>query len=386
MVKMKPGKTVKITSLLLVSLIVTIFLLAFPSRQSFSQSENQVVYDYIILIDTSESMLEGSPTLFSQVQQISQNFVRVIQDGSNLVLYSFDSTFTKLGTWQGITASDKDQIIGTIDNLEATGQYTALWDTVCEGLTTMEEMGKTGGQHIQLLISYTDGKNNIGTKSPQECLGKYEELQKDGYAYWIYNAIGGIGVPDEVNTLKDIIGIVDTDSPVPIRIVHLQPLTLNLGNLYPTGITTPQSSCLLFWSSDPSIAGDEITFNEPPMLDRALPVGVAVQVCAEGDTCERKFLITNEKSCLNVELVNIRPENIAADNLGSYQITLPLQIPYTDPQDRVFLVPNTLGLNFSLDLPPTATNTPLPTSTPQPTQTATPLPNNTVITCGGNEK
>lgn len=368
-------------------IFITSFLII--NNDARAQTEEQVVYDYVILIDTSESMLAGEPSLFSQVQNVSQNFVRQIQENSNLVLYSFDRTYTKIGEWEGVTASDKDEVISSIGDLKATGQYTALWDTVCEGISQMEEMGKTGGQHIQLLISYTDGKNNIGTKTPAECLARYQELQKDGYSYWIYNAIGGIDVPEEILTLKDIIGIVDTDNPVSIRVVHIQPLTLNLGNLFLTGKSNPESSCLLFWSSDPANYGKGLFFNEPPIADRSLPSGVAIQICEAGGTCSRKIEISPSKSCLDVELVNFRQDGLSASDFGDYTVTLPLQIPYAEPQDRVFLVPNKLQIRFNLDYPPTSTPlptttaTPLPTATLLPTHTPTPLPGNTVINCGG---
>jgi len=368
---------------LLIALSVGVFLfsLFFPAGVTNAQSDDTVVYDYVILIDTSGSMNDGTPPLFGEVQRVSQDFVRAIQEGSNLILYSFDTTFTQIGSWQRITSSDKDKIITTIGAMEAKGQNTALWDTVCDGLSQMETMGKSGGQHIQLLISYTDGKDNYSRVDPLTCINKYQEMQKDGYSYWIYNAIGGVGIPDEIYQLKDIIGIVDSDAPLPIRVVHILPLQLNLGNLYQTGKSDPQNSCLVFWTSNQGDYGKEILLSEPPKSDRTLPSGTTPMICGNDQNCQKSIEISTAKSCLNVELVNFNNENLRAEDLGEYVLTLPLQIPYTEPADRIFLIPNKIKLSFSLDLPPTPTPNPTATPTSLPTATATPQPPDTTLTC-----
>lgn len=366
---------------ILLSTGILLFSLFLPVGVINAQSDDVVVYDYVILIDTSGSMNDGTPPLFGEVQRVSQDFVRAIQEGSNLILYSFDTTFTRIGSWQKITSSDKDKIINTIGAMEAKGQNTALWDAVCDGLAQMEVMGKSGGQHIQLLISYTDGKDNYSRVDPQTCLNKYQEMQKDGYSYWIYNAIGGVGIPDEIYQLKDIIGIVDSDTPLPIRVVHVLPLQLNLGNLYLTGKSDPQNSCLVFWASSQDDYGKEILLSEPPSSDRTLPSGTTAMICGNDQNCQKSIEISTSKSCLNFELVNFNNENLSAENLGEYVLTLPLQIPYTEPADRIFLIPNKIKLSFSLDLPPTPTPNPTATPTALPTATTTPMPPDTILKC-----
>jgi hypothetical protein len=371
--------------------IIFILIFAFPTIQTKAQSQTDVIYDYIILIDTSGSMNDGTPPLFGQVQKVAEDFVNVLQDGSNLIIYSFDTTISQVGSWNSITPSDKSLIVNTIGNMKANGQNTALWDAVCQGVNQLEDMGKTGGQHIQLLISYTDGKDNYSKNPSASCLAKYRELQNSGFTYWIYNAIGGSDVPPEVNDLKTIIGIVDSPNPMPIRVVHIQPTTLKLGNIFQTGKSDPNTSCLVFWSSDPNVYGRELSFGQPSPSGRALPEGTASQVCAKGTDCTRSLAISASEECFQFNLINYLPQNIISAETGSYILNLPLSISYDQPQDQVFLVPNSLKIVFSLDFPPTptptytATATPLPTSTPQPLPTATPLPPETIINCGGSK-
>lgn len=390
MIKSKQNRFCRLRSLKLL-LAVSILVLLFGSlaTKSSAQSNSDVVYDYVILMDTSGSMNDGTPPLFGQVQKVAQDFVNVLQDRSNVAVYSFDTTYSLVGTWNNVNSSDKSTIINQISSMQASGQSTALWDAVCEGLSQLEEMGKSGGQHIQLLISYTDGKDNASQNQSSTCLARYKEMQKDGYTYWIYNAIGGVNVPDEVTNLKDIIGIVDSANPMPIRVVHVQPLTLNIGNLYSSGKSNPNTSCLVFWASDPTIYGNEIQFAKPPTADRALPNGSASQICAEGTNCDRTIKISTSSPCLQFTLINYNQKNISSSDMGEYTLTLPLDIPYSQPQDRVFVIPNSIKLNFRLEYPPTitpnptATVTPLPTNTPLPTSTITPIPPATVINCGG---
>lgn len=374
------------------AVLALVFIFTFfsmPPLTSVAQSTDDIIYDYVILIDTSASMLDGTPPLFGQVQKVAQDFVTAIQEGSNLTVYSFDSGFKEVGTWKNITLSDKSQINKTIGNMSAVGQMTALWDAVCQGVTRLEQMGQSGGQHIQLIISYTDGKDNFSKNTSTTCLANYQELQKSGFTYWIYNAIGGVAVPQEITDLKDIIGIVDSTNPMPIRVVHIQPLTLDLGNLYQTGKSIPNTSCLVFWASDNNIYGRELSFSQPPTFERKLPSGNAAQICVEGTDCERNLKLSSSKTCLQVELVNYFPQNLNPAETGDYSLTLPLNISFGQPQDQVFLVPNSVRLNFQLNMPPTptpfptSTKTPLPTITPLPTTTATPFPPETVIDCGG---
>jgi hypothetical protein len=388
-ISLKRGAKKTLSSIRPCLLLLSLVSLLVPFNGSSAQADNSIVYDYVILVDTSGSMNDGTPPLFGQVQKVAQDFVTALQDGSNLAVYTFDTTYTEVGFWPNISASDKSQIVSQIGNWNANGQLTALWDAVCQGLTRLEEMGSTGGQHIQLLISYTDGKDNHSVNQPSTCLAKYQEIQKDGYTYWIYNAIGGVTVPDEVNELKDIIGIVKTDAPIPLQVVNILPLELELGNLFEKGKSSPDTACLVFWSSTPSILGKEISFNEPPTSDRNLPSGVAPQICGTGQSCPRTISVSNTKSCLTLELVNFSSQNVGPSETGKYTLTLPLQMPYTNPEDRVFLVPNKLKISFSLDYPPTptplpsATPTQPPTATPLPTATPTPLPTFSVIDCQG---
>jgi hypothetical protein len=150
----------------------------------------------IILIDTSGSMNDGTPPLFGEVQRVSQDFVRAIQEGSNLILYSLTQHLPRSVTGKGSHPLTKIRSSVRLGRWKPRGKIRPcgiLYATVYRKWRN----GKERGQHIQLLISYTDGKDNYSRVDPLTCLNKYTEMQRDGYSYWIYNAIGGVGIPDE---------------------------------------------------------------------------------------------------------------------------------------------------------------------------------------------
>ena len=180
-----------------------------------------------------------------------------------------------------LTSISKESIVQSLSELRANGNYTAMWDAVCAGVSEMEAMNDDDNTHIQLLISYTDGEDNVSINSPGACLERYLLLQKNGYTYWIYNSLNNIAVPTELLELQENLGINRSTNPTPIRVAQFQPFILNMGNLMASPTSTAQG-CLVFWLSDPSIAGMPITFNEPPTSDRELPIGTGAQVCASG--------------------------------------------------------------------------------------------------------
>lgn len=362
------------------------------AQSSQAQSNDQIVSDYVFLIDTSGSMNDGSPTLFEQVKKVASDFVEKLPHGSNLSIFTFDSTIEKLGSWQSINAASKDTIRQQIGALKANGNYTALWDAVCAGLDEMEAMNDPDNTHIQLLISYTDGKDNFSKTPASSCLEKYQLLQKNGYTYWIFNALAGVEVPAELLALQDILGINRSNNPSPIRIAQYQPLSLKLGNLLEKDKPV-QQGCLVFWLSDPSIEGKVISFSEKPSANPDLPQGTAAQVCAGGTSCEREVKVSINRVCFDFELVNLNPSTLETEAEGEYSLSLPLSIASDDELGPIYLLPQNLDVLFKLQkqeeptqqptdtLEPTATATVQPSSTPEPT--TTPISPMASIRCQG---
>lgn len=353
-----------------------------------AQGDQKIVYDYVFLIDTSGSMNEGNPPLFGQVITVASDFINQLPNGTNLTIITFDTTIKEFGRWQNLTSISKESIVQSLSELRANGNYTAMWDAVCAGVSEMEAMIDDDNTHIQLLISYTDGEDNVSVNSPGACLERYLLLQKNGYTYWIYNSLNNIAVPTELLELQENLGINRSTNPTPIRVAQFQPFILNMGNLM-TSPTSTDQGCLVFWLSDPSIAGMPITFNEPPTSDRELPIGTGAQVCASGTICDRQVIASTAQVCFDFDLVNLSAENLASTEFGEYTLSLPLEIQSNDGLGQVYIMPNKLDIRFTLDeistatpIPtetkaPTATYTPAPTNTPVPTNTSAPTPTST---------
>lgn len=374
-----------------IRLIVTwLGLLAILSSSSLAlaQGDQEIVYDYVFLIDTSGSMNDGTPPLFGQVVTVASDFINQLPNGSNLTIFTFDTTVKEFGQWKNHTSLTKDSIVQSLSELRANGNYTAMWDAVCAGVSEMEAMNDGNNTHIQLLISYTDGQDNISKNSPGACLDRYLLLQKNRYTYWIYNSLNNIAVPEELLELQENLGINRSNNPTPIRVAQFQPFLLNMGNLLasPAG---PKQGCMVFWLSDPSIAGMPISFSEAPSSNRDLPLGTGAQVCASGTSCNHEVIASTANVCVDFDLVNLAPGNLNIADFGEYTLSLPLEIQNDDGLGQVYIMPNKLDIRFSLEeiststpvptetKPPTSTNTSVPTDTPIPTNTSTPKPTST---------
>ena len=375
---------------LIILIITCLGVLAVLSNSSLVQAQGaqEIVYDYVFLIDTSGSMNDGTPSLFNQVITVASDFIDQLPNGSNLSIISFDTTIKEFGRWQNLSSLSRESIVQSLSELRANGNYTAMWDAVCAGVSEMEAMNDGDGTHIQLLISYTDGQDNISKNSPGACLDRYLLLQKNGYTYWIYNSLNNIAIPTELLELQANLGINRSNNPTPIRVAQFQPFILNMGNLL-ANQAGPKQGCMVFWLSDPSIAGIPIAFSEPPSSDRDLPLGTGAQVCASGTSCDHQVTASTAQTCIDFNLVNLSAGNITATDYGEYTLSLPLEIESKDDLGQVYIMPNKLDIRFTLEetitatpiptetKPPTATFTPAPTDTSVPTKTATPEPTST---------
>lgn len=375
----------------LITLIVIclgVLVLLLNSSMAKAQDVKKIVYDYVFLIDTSGSMNDGTPPLFDQVISVANNFINQLPNGSNLTIITFDTTIKELGRWQNLTSISKESIVQSLSELRANGNYTAMWDAVCAGVSEMEAMNNDENTHIQLLISYTDGKDNVSKNLPGACLERYLLLQKNGYTYWIYNSLNNIAIPTELLELQENLAINRSKNPTPIRVAQFQPFLLNMGNLLASQSPYVRG-CLVFWLSDPSIAGMPITFNEPPTSDRDLPLGTGAQICASGTSCDHQANASTAQVCFDFSLVNLSYKQLASTDYGEYTLSLPLGIQSNDGLGQAYIMPNKLDIRFALEeintatpIPtetksPTATFTLEPTNTPSPTNTLAPTPTST---------
>ncbi len=336
----------------------------------------EIVSEYLILVDNSGSMAEGSPQKYKQVNEIFKNFVDSLEPGVHLKIYSFNNNIVPVGDWPNITDGDKSGIKSQIDAIPLPAGSTRLWDAVCMGLDELKTWGGDGRTHLQTLMSYTDGEDTASTKKVNDCVDIYEDLHKNGYTYWIYNAIGGATIPSDLG--PDVIPA-QSEVPQPIRIVHIRPLALDLGNLYITsGKADPNTSCLLTWASDPSSLGLKVQLYKPESGSRPLPTNQEMQVCRSGSDCEREIEVSTKKNCLDLSLINFNQAKLSTGDEGTYELLLQVKIISPNPNEQTFIFPEKILLRFSINLPPpTPTDTPTLPPTDTPTITPTGVPTNT---------
>jgi len=378
-------KLVKI-ALFLVVLLISSALIFTDS----TQAQSAATYDYVILMDTSESMMwVGDPPIFEQLQDVVSTFVESLQDRSNVAVYTFDSEIKEIGSWTDLNDSKKMEIIKALSELKAEGQSTKLWDAVCEGVQDLEsrQSGLPGGNQFQMLISFTDGLDNASKNDKETCVGNFIDLyDEEGHILWIYNAIG-VQVPEIIRDNEGPIKIVESNAPEPIRVTYLTPMTLRLGNLYETGIADSEITCFVPWYSDDSMLNRVVSIDRPYPADgeAGLP-SFAFEVCGPGaGDCPKEFKISEGRICLEISLVNSKPEFVKPDEGGEHVYNLPVNLE-KGLGESMFLIPDAVRLEFSLNSPtPTNTFTPTwtPSPTPEPSITPVPIPAALILSCEG---
>jgi len=368
--------------------LILVFSLTF-SNSTHAQSSTSI--DYVILMDTSESMMwKGNPPLFEQLQDVVIAFVDSFQRGANVTVYTFDQEVRLVGDWNNINDFQKQEIKEALSNLKAEGQQTRLWDAVCEGVNVLENSQRPElvDNQFQMLISFTDGLDNMSSKTKGQCVGEYIDYYHErGNILWIYNAINTT-VPDIVVDNGDTIKIVASNVPEPIRITYLSPQTLRLGNLYNTGIADNQATCLFPYYSHDSMLGETVSLKPAYADDLGRQLPFSWIICGPGDSeCPRTFEISEGETCLDISLGAFKPELLKPGEGGEYVYLLPVEFE-NESRESIFLVPEQIRLEFSLNSPTptfTPTNTPTPTDTPTPTPTPKPTSVPPEVSCGGLE-
>ena len=109
------------SKLFTVAACIMILIMLLSVNQAVAAQDDQLVYDYVFLIDTSGSMNDGDPPLFPQVINVANDFINQLPDGANLTIITFDNTIKELGSWHNLKSSNRSGITQTLFNLKATG-------------------------------------------------------------------------------------------------------------------------------------------------------------------------------------------------------------------------------------------------------------------------
>lgn len=325
------------------------------------------VYDYVLLIDISGSMVgvTGTPVIFDKVKDSAKEFVDSLARGSNVVIIPFGNpvnpdairTFTLDGS--GGRADARNYI----DSLEANNDVTQITASVKVALAELQTLSQADdAPHVQTILLYTDGIGNgpedtdaNNESSVDALLAALDASRTDQEFLFVKYISLGVPVPRIDELEKGGVEVIEEAEGVvrPIRELRLTVPRPNLGALQP-GDTVEGRLCVV--SEAP---GEPIPLTL--RLDQdALPLDIRLDF---------------EPGAADLGADGVPLRWTLADDEGAVQATSGEQTVYLDvttADPEIVLVPARIPLTFTPVFPiPTPTPTPVP---PTPTPTPTPIP------------
>lgn len=206
-----------------------------PARSA----EKPVTYEYVVLIDTSKSMIgegAGNPrVIFPRVKQAVSRFIDSLDLGRSVVLvYTFDSG---LKTRPGVplrSEGDKAKAVGVISRLNARGQTTAIYTSLGRTLDELKRLRKRSPDktHVQTVLLFTDGRDNQSGVGLGGIISKFRLAKGENpYLFLKYVTLGTAADP----AWRDVDGV-DVVSNAPgslpeLQSVRVRPVELDFGSL-----------------------------------------------------------------------------------------------------------------------------------------------------------
>lgn len=331
--------------------------------------ESKPVYDYVILIDVSGSMVglpegSGHAVIFPEVQRAVVGFIGDLERGSRLCIIPFSGEVGREDLYSVTIRStrDRQQATAFVEGLQATGQVTWLYRAAIAGLQQLAQLRDGDArQHVQTLLIYTDGLGNGPEDvSLDALLARIDAARSDQPYLFVKYVSLGLDVPDKGQLEQH--GVVVVEEPTgevsPLREVRVDPTRLDLGDIGATGLAT---------------ASIVTEFASAGVADRPLRLAIDASHLPGGADVRvrpRQVEISAERIALDFQLV----QGAALLPPGRYQVDLLL---HTDDPE-LWIVPQVIPVVFRISAPtPTPSPTAIATATPSPTATPTPSPTTT---------
>ncbi len=196
-----------------------------------------VAYDYVVLIDTSKSMVgyRGTKDIFPKVKHAVNDFVGALDLGPSVVyLYSFDSGLKTRPPVRLVTASDKAEVKRTVDGLVANGMTTAIYTSLGKTLRTMGQVRRAspGKTHVQTILLFTDGRDNQSGASFDQISRQFRLAKAENpYLSLMYVTLGTTADP-RWRSIEGVDVVANPPGSLPqLQSVRVQPVVLDFGSL-----------------------------------------------------------------------------------------------------------------------------------------------------------
>jgi hypothetical protein len=337
----------------IVRVIVALFLGVVVSFVPAAAAEDGAVFDYVVLIDVSGSMVglpagSGNAVIFPQVQRAVSEFVMDLPDGSNLTIVPFSGAIddAAIRAFVGIDDTDRENAVAYLDALEANGQVTWLYSAIDHGLSELEKMREADARpHLQSLFVYTDAEGNGPDDLTLDVLLQRIDAERADQEH-LYVKYISLGAPVEeaatleahdIDVRQDPAGVVS-----PFFLVQVSPTALDLGAMMDSGLL---QTTLEFRSNALEAAGQPISLS----VVGALPGGGSLSIVPARAAVGARTTVT-----FSLEDAG---QTIAP---GPYHLDLLLE----SGNPALQIAPETIPMTFTI-AEPTPTPVP-PTPTPVP--------------------
>lgn len=105
----------------------------------------------------------GSATIFPQVKDALKAFISEIGPGSDIYIAPFDARVHEIKRFSIQGSNDIDDARSYVDGLVASGNNTAIYNSVNEVLSSVNSHRTVGSDRTAVYFVYTDGNDNVST-------------------------------------------------------------------------------------------------------------------------------------------------------------------------------------------------------------------------------
>lgn len=126
---------------------------------------------FAVIIDTSDSMNNGTPPAIDNAKLAAEEFITKLQDQDSVAVISFNN---QVNVDQGLT-TEKASAVNAVQNLTAIGG-TAMYDAIYQGVDLLKDSGKKN-----VIILITDGEDSSSAYEMQEVIDAASEWHVSVY-------------------------------------------------------------------------------------------------------------------------------------------------------------------------------------------------------------
>jgi hypothetical protein len=313
-------------------------------------SADSPVYDYVILLDASGSMVgnlgggavDPSKNIMPAVKESLKQYLSELQPGSQVTIIPFTGEIPAGEVYQfsiDDEAGPGSSLAGAYDFIDGViaGQSagTFITDAIAFGLADLAQRRNDDRQHVQTMLLFTDGEGNGATDKDEDgdfivdnllnAIGEYKREQP--YLFVRYVSLG-IPVPDaEAMERDNLVDVVESIDDVPsVREVRIAVSPDHLPELKP-GVAATNFLCA---TSGDIVDGIEVVVSDDPA---ELPPDVQLAFRSDGD------LLTAEGLPLTFTLAST-----PSSGLGPF--TTYVEVKSADPE--VLINPGRLPVTFTV--------------------------------------